>query len=1469
MSHSAQRATACRRAVAVLSSTALLGFGLTVPAFAAAGEVFISEIHYDDAGTDSGEAIEIQAPEGTDLTGWNVVLYNGSGGGAYTTTSLEAVIDSSGVTVLEYPTNGIQNGEPDGVALVDAEGEVVEFLSYEGEFEATDGPAAGQTSTDIGVAEGKSTPEGQSLQRIDGAWQGPAAATFGTLNTAIGDGGDDGDGGDGTQDPPSSDTHTIAQIQGTGATSALAGQQVTTSGVVTAVYAEGGFDGYYIQTAGTGGAVAPGDLQASHAVFVYSPATVGDVAIGDHVQVSGEVSEYNGLTELSVAGEGLTRLEQPASVDPLTDFTMPATDEGRETVEGMLVAPVGEYVVSDTYALGGWGDSAFGSIGLGLDGPLVTPSDVAAPGSSEYEAVVADNAARAVTLDDGQSERTAPSEQVPYLTGAPDLRTGVGVTFHQPVIVDYRFQWNFQPTTPVSGNADDLVTFAGGNTREANAAPQDVGGDLTIATFNVLNYFTTLGEDVPGCEAYTSRTGQPLNVSGGCDVRGAWDEENLQRQQGKIVAAINGLDADVVSLEEIENSAKFGKDRDAALADLVEALNADAGEQRWAYAPSPQALPALAEQDVIRTAFIYNPATVQPEGESVVLTGTEGQDPFDIAREPLAQVFTATGTDYSFLAVANHFKSKGGDCEPSPAGCFNAERVAQAEALTDFAAAVAEEEGVSDTFLLGDFNSYSEEDPVHAIEAAGYAAITDGEPTYVYDGAVGSLDHVFANEAAQENVTGVDVWRINSVESALHEYSRYNYFASDLFQAGSVYRASDHDPILVGVDVPDTPPEETGPVDLDILSINDFHGRIEADGGSAGGAVLACAVQGFEQENPNTLFVSAGDNIGASTFTSFIADDVPTMDVLNTIGLDVSAFGNHEFDKGQSDLTDRVLPYVDWPYLGANVLGEDGQPAFAGPENGNGAYWVTETDGVSVGFIGLLTEEMPSLVSPDGIEGLTFADLRETANQYATQLSDGDESNGEADVIVVLVHDGAPTPDLASADGTAFAELVSGASDEIDAIISGHTHQAYVHNVDGLWVTQTGKYGENLGHLSLTVDPVTGEVTDSAAENIDLVPQPGDEDEGIPRETYCPGDPEVQQIVDEAIANADELGSKPLGEITADFNRAVQSDGSENRGGESTLGNFVADVQLWAAQRTNPDTQIALMNPGGLRADMTYAASGDEGDGVLTYKEAAIVQPFANTLVTTVLTGAQLEQVLEEQWQPETASRPFLKLGVSDGFSYTYDPDAADGEHITQMMLNGEPVTADEQYTVVVNSFLAAGGDNFTTLTEGTNTADTGQSDLTAMVDYMAEFGTVSPDYAQRAVAVNWVSDPNAEYAPGDEIAIDLASLAFSTGEPVPDQVQVTLGGQEVGTAAIDPTIVDTTDLVGQAQVRIQVPEGLSGSVDLVVSDSNGTSVSVPVTIAADDGGGGDQPGGWFDWLREWLEDFFDGILDWLFPWLN
>jgi 5'-nucleotidase len=227
----------------------------------------------------------------------------------------------------------------------------------------------------------------------------------------------------------------------------------------------------------------------------------------------------------------------------------------------------------------------------------------------------------------------------------------------------------------------------------------------------------------------------------------------------------------------------------------------------------------------------------------------------------------------------------------------------------------------------------------------------------------------------------------------------------------------------------------------------------------------------------------------------------------------------------------------------------------------------------------------------------------------------------------------------------------------------------------------------------------------------------------------APSDPAVAAVVAQAKANADELGKQPLGSITADIKRAVTSTGAEDRGSESVLGDFVADVQLAGTRDPGRGgAQIALMNPGGLRADLLFAP-----DGVVTYSEAFSVQPFANDVVTKTYTGAQLKQALEEQWQPAGASRPKLHLGVSKGFAYTYLPDNPAGQRITGMTLNGQPLTPTGTYRVTVNSFLAAGGDNFFTLAQGTNVVTTGDNDLTMLTNYIGANSPVTADPAPRS----------------------------------------------------------------------------------------------------------------------------------------
>jgi 5'-nucleotidase len=604
-------------------------------------------------------------------------------------------------------------------------------------------------------------------------------------------------------------SHTIEQIQGTGPVSPLAGTAVTTRGVVTASYPTGGLGGFTLQTAGTGGALDLAHHHASDALFVYVGGSGPYPRAGTYVSVEGTVTEFHGLTELLPATGGVTVLPDRVAPPRPAQVSWPAAESVRESLESMLVAPLGPFAVTDN------GDTnRYAEIGLARGtGPLRQPTDVARPGGPA-RAVAAANAERLVTLDDGATTDFLPpgggpqqDVPLPYLHPAQPVRVGAAVRFTRPVVVDYRNDaWTLEPTSQVTARNEAAVSPVRiADTRTAR--PRRVGGDLSLAGFNVLNYFTETGADWVAhggtCTFYDDRNGNHVadKVCSGQGPRGAADDGDLRRQQAKIVAAINTLGADVVSLEEIENSAKYGPDRDTALATLVRALNTAAGRHRWDLVPSPADRPTVADEDVIRTALIYQPAHVQPVGGSRILVGSP---PFDNAREPLAQEFRprpVTGTE-PFVVIANHFKSKGSGVDDGTGqGAANPDRVAEATALVRFAAEVRAVTHTRRTFLVGDFNSYTHEDPMRRLYAAGYTDIGSRltrESTYVFGGLVGSLDHVLANPPALRSVTGADVWNINSVESVAFEYSRDNANATD-FYAPDPFRSSDHDPLLVGV----------------------------------------------------------------------------------------------------------------------------------------------------------------------------------------------------------------------------------------------------------------------------------------------------------------------------------------------------------------------------------------------------------------------------------------------------------------------------------------------------------------------------------------------------------------------------------------------------------------------------------------------------------------------------------------------
>jgi 2',3'-cyclic-nucleotide 2'-phosphodiesterase (5'-nucleotidase family) len=632
---------------------------------------------------------------------------------------------------------------------------------------------------------------------------------------------------------------------------------------------------------------------------------------------------------------------------------------------------------------------------------------------------------------------------------------------------------------------------------------------------------------------------------------------------------------------------------------------------------------------------------------------------------------------------------------------------------------------------------------------------------------------------------------------------------------------------LFGIDV-----RQSETTTLQVLGINDFHGRIEQNLGSseAGAAVLAGAVDALTSENPNTVFVSAGDNIGASTFTSFSQQDAPTIDALVASGLSVSAVGNHEFDAGWDDLTQRVIPaYGGSEFaLGANVyLKGTATPALD-------EYALKTVDGVTVGFIGTVTEQTAAMVSPAGIAAIEFGDQLEAANRVAAQLQDGNAANGEADVLVLLTHDGSDVADCdALAAGTSdFAGIVRGASANIDAILSGHTHQQYACSfpVNG-WapglerpVLQAGQYGAHLDKLTLEVNRNDKSLVSASSELVPLV---------VSGAAAYPADAEVAALVKAAVDQAAVVGATPVGTISGDILRGGTA--GSDRGVESSLGNLVADIQLWATSNEDfggTPAQIAIMNPGGLRDDLLF---GDDGE--VTYQEAAAVQPFANTLWTLDLTGAQLKQVLEEQWQPDGSSRPKLHLGISEGLSYVYDPTAARGNHIVSMAFNGTTIADSDVYRVATNSFLASGGDSFTTFAKGTNATDTGQADLAATVSYFAAHDVVDPAPLGRAVlaGTNWAT-------------VTLESTTVSQGQSVGVTVTGLDEGQRISaTLSSDPLVIDAipaADASGTVRFDVAVPTGFQTGVhDLVVSTTGLEPISTPLTVVAAVTAGSDSDG--------------------------
>lgn len=615
-----------------------------------------------------------------------------------------------------------------------------------------------------------------------------------------------------------------------------------------------------------------------------------------------------------------------------------------------------------------------------------------------------------------------------------------------------------------------------------------------------------------------------------------------------------------------------------------------------------------------------------------------------------------------------------------------------------------------------------------------------------------------------------------------------------------------------------TPAQAADEVTLNLIGINDFHGRIDANTVKFAGTVEQVRQSGGDA---NSLLISAGDNVSASLFASAVQDDIPTIDVLNALHLDASAAGNHEFDKGAADLTGRLSDAADFPFLAANVFKADNTALLE-------KYEIFTIDGVDVAVVGAVTQETPSLVSPAGIEGLTFTDPTDSINDTVDEL---ETLADPPDVIVASIHEGAPdgtkTLDENAAASPAFKKIVEQTDPEVDAIFMGHTHQAYAYDapIPGepgktRPVLQTGNYGSNVGNIKLTFDKDTGTVTSYTKANIARTTT---DDAALVSE--FPRVATVKPIVDAAIAYADTIGKEPVGKQTADITRAFNA-GVEDRGGESTIGNLVGDSLLAKVKDTPAGADIGVTNPGGLRTDLLYAGTGGTNtDGVITYAEANSVLPFANTLNTVTLSGTSFVKVLEQQWQRNAdgtvPSRAYLQLGLSKNVHYTFDPTLPEGSRITSVTVNGEELDPAKSYKVAVPSFLATGGDNFRAFTEGTS-VDTGLLDYEAWIDYLKANAPVSPDFARRALQVEGLQD---SYGVGDTVSFTLPKLDLtSLGSPKNTSVKVTLlnGGNET-------VLGDFLVTAGAVSPSVTLPDGVSGSARIRIDATpSGTSALLP-----------------------------------------
>lgn len=949
--------------------------------------IFINEFHYDNSGTDTNEFIEVAGPANTDLAGWSLVLYNGNGGGVYATINLSGVIPDlqNGFGTLSFLAPGLQNGSPDGIALVDNTGSVVQFLSYEGSFTAVGGPADGLTSTNIGIAQNGTEPVGSSLQLTgtgsvyeDFTWTSTTVNTANAVNsgqqflaedtpgviitesggnTEVNEAGETTDTytialrttptapveititadaqtlisldgvnffasqtlaltdttaatvtvravNDTTQESsphPSRITHTINtadpdyasltipdlavdvidndtalqitkihEIQGNAATqlaggvhgdvSPLNGQPVTIEGVVVADFQlTNQLRGFFIQEET---ADQDGDATTSEGIFVFTGNTPPlDVQEGQKVQLSGNVSEFFGMTQVSATAPGsITLVDAGNNLEEVAPavLDLPAVgdiDDYYEQFEGMQVQFADKLYVSEYFQL-----ARYGQIVLTEgDRPFQYSHIDNTPTQAEYAAFLDNLERRRIILDDDNNFQNAPlpdgvfyhpqpdgfgvgTQGADFFRGGDTVSNLMGVLHWSFAGQSGTDAWRIRPTEA------NPVTFTVENPRPLT--PPNPGGNIKVANFNVLNYFTTID-----------------TVGGSGSPRGADSADEFERQNEKLVDALLKINADVFGLVEIENNGG------AALQELVNRLNARVGAGTYSYIDT-----GVVGSDQITVAILYKTAIVQPKGEEAILLDPAFTDPNSTGqqrnRPAIAQTFEVIDPNNSdfgaaFNVVVNHLKSKGpggasgADLDQNDGqGAWNDTRTKAADYLVNtWIPSDPTGQGDSDYLIIGDLNAYKGETPITTIKNAGYTDLVEqygGNEaySYVFDGQLGYLDHALANPSMASQVTGATEWHINADEVPVFDYNNTvdDGAGEASFEAKptgntlyepNAFRTSDHDPVLIGLDLTVPVSNEpnvirgtrradtiTGTADNDLITGNNGDDVIDGAGGN-------------------------------------------------------------------------------------------------------------------------------------------------------------------------------------------------------------------------------------------------------------------------------------------------------------------------------------------------------------------------------------------------------------------------------------------------------------------------------------------------------------------------------------------------------------------------------------------------------------------------------------------------------------